>query len=143
MIKLIENINNADLETVTEIWLTSNLDAHAFIDKSYWHKNYSVVKAALPNAKIYAYYHNDVIVGFLGMIDNYIAGIFILKEFQSLGIGTQLLNEVKSGYSKLTLNVYQKNETAIRFYLKHGFKVQKEELDHETNDLELLMEWSA
>lgn len=143
MIKLIETISDLNLETISKIWLDSNLDTHDFIEKDYWLKNYPAVKNTFPTAKIYVYYHNDEIVGFLGMIDNYIAGIFISKDFRSLGIGTQLLNEVQAAYSKLTLSVYQKNERACQFYLKHGFKVIKNELDLETNEIELFMEWAV
>ncbi|MGM0169431.1 hypothetical protein IGI39_003747 [Enterococcus sp. AZ135] len=143
MIKLIETISDLNLETISKIWLDSNLDTHDFIEKDYWLKNYPAVKNTFPTAKIYVYYHNDEIVGFLGMIDNYIAGIFISKDFRSLGIGTQLLNDVQAAYSKLALSVYQKNERAYHFYLKHGFKVIKNELDLETNEIELFMEWAV
>ncbi|MBO0453044.1 GNAT family N-acetyltransferase [Candidatus Enterococcus murrayae] len=143
MIKLIETVSRTDLETIASIWLKSNLDAHDFIEKSYWLHNYPVVKAMLPKAKLFVYYQHDEIIGFLGMVDDFIAGIFVLSEYRSLGIGTQLLNKVKTSCSHLSLSVYSKNESAVRFYLKHGFKALKKQTDHETNEAEWLMEWTA
>ncbi|MFM2487182.1 GNAT family N-acetyltransferase [Enterococcus avium] len=141
MIRRIETITDADLETIAFIWLRSNLESHAFIDRNYWLKNYQTVKASLTTADLYAYYHNEKIIGFLGLIDEYIAGIFVLQEYRSLGIGGQLLARIKEKHSKLLLSVYQKNERAVQFYLKQGFTIQKETTDYETTEEEFLMEW--
>lgn len=143
MIKLIENINDTDLESIAAIWLESNLEAHDFIDKNYWLMNYQKVKEMLPTAKIYVYFHNDKIVGFLGLIDEYIAGIFVLNDYRSMGIGAQLLDTIKTNHSKLILTVYQKNERALQFYLRKGFEILKKEKDPATNEIELFMEWTA
>ena len=105
MIRRIETITDADLETIASIWLRSNLESHAFIDRNYWLKNYQTVKASLTTADLYAYYHNEKIIGFLGLIDEYIAGIFVLQEYRSLGIGGQLLARIKEKHSKLLLSV--------------------------------------
>ncbi|MDU5335163.1 GNAT family N-acetyltransferase [Enterococcus sp.] len=143
MIQLIETMTDEDLESIAAIWLESNLETHDFIDKNYWLMNYQNVKEMLPTAKIYAYFHNGKIVGFLGLINEYIAGIFVLKNYRSLGIGTQLLDFVKSENFTLTLNVYQKNQRAVQFYLRQGFTILKKENDIETNEIELLMKWIA
>lgn len=143
MIKMIETITDKDLESIAAIWLESNLEAHDFIDKNYWLTNYQTVKEMLPTAKLYVYYHNDKLVGFLGLIDEYIAGIFVLNNYRSLGIGAQLLDTIKMDHSKLTLTVYQKNERAIQFYLRKGFEILKKEKDPETNEIEIFMEWTA
>ena len=102
---------------------------------------YQTVKASLTTADLYAYYHNEKIIGFLGLIDEYIAGIFVLQEYRSLGIGGQLLARIKEKHSKLLLSVYQKNERAVQFYLKQGFTILKETTDYETTEEEFLMEW--
>lgn len=141
MIKQIDHLNNTDLERVAEIWLKSNLDAHDFISRDYWRENYDFVKEAFHTATIYAYYHDDTIVGFIGIIDDYIAGIFVLKEYRSLGIGTQLLKKIQSSHSKLTLHVYKRNESAVQFYLKNQFLIQEEKLEPETDERELSMKW--
>lgn len=141
MVKLIEHLDSSDLETISQIWLMSNLDTHDFIEKEYWLNNYSFVKKAFSSATIYAYYSDNKIVGFLGIINEYIAGIFILQDYRSLGIGTQLLKTIQSTHTKLTLDVYQKNTLALKFYQKNGFHIQQEKLDIQTEEIEYFLEW--
>ncbi|MDY4800994.1 MAG: hypothetical protein SO183_05075 [Fusobacterium mortiferum] len=80
---MIREFKIKDLERVMEIWLESNIDAHSFIDKKYWEDNYEMVKEILPSAEIYLYEENKNILGFVGLMENYIAGIFVEKNFHS------------------------------------------------------------
>ena len=41
------------------------------------------------------------------------------------------------------LLVYLKNEQAIHFYRKNGFKIQAEQLDEPTREKEYVMEWNS
>lgn len=106
---MIREFKIKDLERVMEIWLESNIDAHSFIDKKYWEDNYEMVKEILPSAEIYLYEENKNILGFVGLMENYIAGIFVEKNFHSQGIGRKLLDCCKSLKRELTLSVYKKN----------------------------------
>ena len=58
------------------------------------------------------------------------------------GIGTQLLNRAKQFFSSLTLQVYEENQSALRFYFKEGFQIKKKQMDSETDQMEFTMEWS-
>ena len=79
--------------------------------------------------------------GFIGLNNDYIEGIFIKEVAQSKGTGKQLLDHVKKVKSILKLNVYQKNERAIRFYLREEFSIQSESVDDNTGEKELIMAW--
>ena len=57
-------------------------------------------------------------------------------------IGTQLLNHAKQFFSSLTLQVYEENQSALRFYFKEGFQIKKKQMDSETDQMEFTMEWS-
>jgi putative acetyltransferase len=76
-----------------------------------------MVKDILPQAEIYVYEDDrtNQINGFIGLTDNYIAGIFVREAIQSRGIGKQLLNYAKEMKSTMSLSVYQKNTRAIFF----------------------------
>lgn len=130
-----------ELETVMEIWLNTNIKAHDFIHTSYWQGNYDLVKEMLPDATIFVYEDNKQIQGFIGLMDNYIAGIFINSNSQSKGIGRALLNYVKENRSQLLLQVYKKNVRAVNFYLRQDFVVSKEQIDENTDEIELVMNW--
>ena len=131
-----------ELETVMKIWLATNIEAHNFIDERYWQRNYDSVKEMLPNATIFIYEDNNAIQGFIGLIGNYIAGIFINSNSQSKGIGKALLDYVKENHSKLSLQVYRKNVRAVKFYIRENFIVLKEQIDESTGEIELVMDWT-
>ena len=131
-----------ELETVMEIWLDTNINTHDFINTSYWKENYNLVKEMLPDTIIFVYEDNNQIQGFIGLMGNYIAGIFINSNSQSKGIGKALLNYVKEYNSELLLQVYKKNLRAVNFYLREDFVVSKEQIDENTNEVELVMSWT-
>lgn len=139
---MIRKFEKSDINDVMQIWKNENIKAHKFISKEYWETNYSYVKEILPNAEIYVYVIEENIVGFVGVNQNYIEGIFVDINNQYNGIGTLLLNKVKENKTNLILNVYKKNKKAINFYKKNNFIITSESIDKNTNEIEYTMTWS-
>ena len=139
---MIRKLRENDLAAVTKIWLDSNIKAHYFIPKEYWISNYPAVKEMLPQAEVYVYEEEDTqqIIGFIGLTENYIAGIFVQENAQSRGIGKRLLNYVKEIKTNLSLSVYQKNMRAISFYQREQFIIQSKNID-DNNEKEFIMSW--
>lgn len=142
---MIRALQEADISQVADIWLDTNLKTHDFIPAQYWKDHFKPVKKMLLQAQVYVYEeeftHN--IEGFLGLDADYIAGIFVRSGAQSKGIGKLLLDFTKSAKGHLTLNVYQKNERAVRFYQREAFHIQQEHLDKSTDEKEYLMVWNS
>ena len=138
---MIRKFEDKDLETVMHIWLHTNIHAHAFIASDYWLSRFDTVKEMMPQAEVYVYEDHDQIQGFIGMMDTYIAGIFVDQTQQSKGIGTQLLSMVKMHNHDLSLSVYVKNHSAIHFYEKAGFHIQNKQVDQDTKEEEYCMTW--
>ena len=140
---MIRKYVDGDIDAVMQIWLNTNIQAHGFISPDYWKNNFDVVKEMLPLAEIYVYEDDCAkqIDGFIGLDDNYIEGIFVKEEVQSKGIGKQLLDCAKEVKSTLRLSVYQKNEKAIKFYLREKFNIQSENADDNTGETEFIMAW--
>ena len=137
---MIKNLNLSKLDSVMKIWIDTNIDAHNFIQKEYWINNYDLVKQMLPLADLYIFEENNVIKGFIGVIEEtYIAGLFVKKEYQREGIGQKLIDYCKSKYLLLKLDVFIKNKNAVNFYYKNGFKVLDEHFSEETNEIEYTM----
>ena len=141
---MIRQYNEGDIDTIIQIWLDTNIQAHHFISSDYWRANYDMVREMLPNAEIYVYEDDCTkqIDGFIGLNDDYIEGIFVKETMQSKGIGKQLLNHAKEVKYTLKLSVYQKNEKAIKFYLREKFNVQSENVDANTGEKEFTMVWN-
>ncbi|WP_300669133.1 N-acetyltransferase [Soonwooa sp.] len=133
-----------DFDELTSIWLDASIKAHDFITTEYWSSKVDEMKNVyLPASKTWIS-ENDSheILGFVSMLENHIAALFISPKHQSKGAGTQLLNFIKSKYNSLTLNVYEKNLQAFQFYKKHDFKTIEEALDEETGEKDVVMEWT-
>lgn len=140
---MIRRLQKADTERIMQIWLNGNVDAHPFIPKDYWQSNYAMVQKQLLQADVFVYEMYGEIQGFIGIVDHYIAGIFVDKKYRSLGVGKQLLSDAKQKYMNLSLSVYQKNTKAVAFYCREGFSIQSEGLDEATGETEYAMIWKA
>lgn len=140
---MIRKLRESDLSAVMKIWLDTNIKSHNFVSKEYWTSNYEMVKEILPKSEIYVYEEEDtnLIDGFIGLLDSYLAGLFVKDTAQSKGIGKQLLDYAKSIKSEMTLSVYQKNIRAVRFYQREQFQIQSENIDDNTNEKEFIMIW--
>ena len=142
---MIRELQKTDIDTVSQIWLDANRDAHDFIPAEYWENNFLPVKKMLLQAEVYVYMdeRKNRIEGFVGLDQEYIAGIFVRKEARSGGIGKALLDFVKEKKQELTLNVYRKNERAVRFYEREGFQIIYRTVDKSTDEIEYLMKWKG
>ncbi len=138
---MIRKFKNEDINIIMQIWINENIKIHNFISKEYWKNNYDYVKNILPEAEIYVYVLQGKIIGFIGINENYIEGIFVKANNQCKGIGTSLLNKVKENKNTLTLKVYEKNINAINFYKKNNFKTIKEVFDKRLKEKEYIMIW--
>ncbi|MBV7391400.1 GNAT family N-acetyltransferase [Enterococcus alishanensis] len=138
---MIELLNAEYMTAVMTIWLESNLAVHNYIPAVYWWNKFDDVKSTLKESEVYIYRQADEVLGFVGVQEDYLAGIFVDKEHRSEGIGQQLLNEMKQKHSQLLLNVYQKNQRAIDFYLREGFQKIEKQIDEVTGEPEWSMQW--
>ena len=123
---MIRKFESRDLDAVMQIWLHSNLDAHAFIAASFWTEHFEMVRDLLPQVELYVHEGEDTrqIDGFIGLTENHIEGIFVAKSARSKGIGRALLEYAKSRKPRLTLSV------------------QSEGIDEDTNKAEIQMFWT-
>lgn len=140
---MIRKFEKNDIDGVMQIWLNGNLDAHSFISDEYWKSNYNLVQEQIQQADIFVYEDKGRIYGFIGIVEGYIAGIFVDKDYRNHSIGKMLIEYVKQYYDVLTLNVYRKNERAVSFYHRQGFSTVSESIDCDTNEVEYKMKWES
>lgn len=133
----------ADIDTLIDIWYRGSIKAHDFIDSSYWWSQRREMKEKyLPMSENYVITYQSRIIGFISMVDDYLAALFIDVLYQSKGYGKELLNFAKKQRDVIQLKVYKENTMAVRFYLKNGFLLKKELTDEQTNEQEYLMKWN-
>lgn len=129
------------LDSLLAIWLEGNLQAHSFIPKNYWLDNQVAVREGLAQARIFVKETDGKAVGFLGLVEEEIAGLFVKEQFQKQGIGEALIQRVKDEKTILTLNVYQNNQAALLFYERQGFRRVRHQIEPQTQQKEWLMRW--
>lgn len=138
---MIRKLDNKDVNRIMEIWLESTIKAHSFIEKEYWQSNYNTVKDVyIPIAETYVYEENDVIKGFISIIDKeFIGALFVDNDYQGLGVGSKLINFALNKYDTLSLAVYKENFKSVRFYKKMGFEILSEEINEDSKHPEYIM----
>ncbi|RLL40594.1 GNAT family N-acetyltransferase [Oceanobacillus piezotolerans] len=131
-----------EVNKLVEIWYEGSLIAHNFIDRDYWKSQQKEMEEKyLPISENYVISNNNDIVGFVSMVDNYLAALFLDIKHQGEGYGKELLNFIKRRRKNIQLKVYKKNNKAVNFYLENGFVIKKESLDEQTAEEEFLMGW--
>ncbi|HJB16674.1 MAG TPA: N-acetyltransferase [Candidatus Blautia excrementipullorum] len=138
---MIREFQISDTEQVMKLWLFGNIDAHSFVPEEYWRLHFNEVQETLLEAKVFVYDIDEKVLGFIGLMNEYIAGIFVDKSCRSAGIGMQLLTYVKQKYDTLSLSVYQQNSRAVAFCHREGFSILSEGIDEDTGEKEYTMFW--
>ena len=95
----------------------------------------------IPMSETYKAVDGEKILGFVSLLDDYLAAIFVMQDLQGQGIGSLLLNYAMRLRKTLQLKVYRNNKKSVDFYKSKGFSVISETMDHETGERELVMQW--
>lgn len=137
---MIRASEESDLDRIIEIWLCASIDAHNFISPAYWEEKIEDLRNVyLPASETFVYEDGETVEGFISMMSNHIAAIFVSPERQGQGIGKSLINFAKFLHPVLTLNVYSRNTGSLHFYKKMGFEACGEKMEEDTGEMETFM----
>ncbi len=137
---MIRKYQEIDIHHVLKIWLTASIEAHDFVDASFWESQIENMRNSyIPASDVYVFEKNSEVVGFYAVHGDNLAALFVAPEFQGQGIGKQLLAHAKNQRVTLTLLVYKENIASYQFYLSQGFKVLNEQIDAHTGHQEYKM----
>lgn len=112
----------ADNAQLAKIYLHSRQETFAWVK----HPNFSDFERDSKNELILKAVLNNKIVGFISLYqqDNFIHLLFIDPAYMHLGIGGQLLAQIRQIATDLvTLKCVRKNTNALAFYKAQGFKI--------------------
>ncbi len=80
-----------------------------------------------------------IVVGFVACRNGHLDQLFIDPAYQMRGLGTFLLGAaMERAPGAETLNVFEQNIPARRFYEKHGFREVEKFLNEEARSIELI-----
>ncbi|MFO7842514.1 MAG: GNAT family N-acetyltransferase [Bacteroidales bacterium] len=132
-----------DIPPIVDLWYHASVKAHDFISPKLWasHKK-EMAEKYIPQAETYVAIENNMVVGFIAMVNNYLAALFVKTDWQGKGIGTALLNLIKKKRKNIELKVFKKNSKSVDFYKQSGFTIVAEEVEENTHESELMMVWN-
>ena len=132
MTLLIRPYEPADLEPLSAIWFEASRRAHGFLGEARLREGRKLIEEVyLPQAENWVALRSDEPVGFIGLIDDFIGGLFVDPSAQGRGIGRALVARALRLKGRLELEVYAQNASARGFYERLGFQ---EILRRELND---------
>ena len=131
-----------DIDAIVKLWYQVSLKCHDFVPAEYWRQAENDMRNIyLPNAETTVAEQDDNIIGFMSLVGNTVAAIFVVGSAQGQGVGSMLLKQAFIDHTALDLKVYKLNEQAVTFYKKHGFIIQSEQTDENTKQREYVMLW--
>ncbi|WP_039057888.1 N-acetyltransferase [Enterobacter sp. Bisph1] len=142
---MIRGWRNKNVSPLLSLWMESTRFAHPFIDVRYWQESEALVRDDyLPMAKTWVWEAHGELQGFISVMDEqFIGALFVRPAAIGQGIGKALMEHVKQRYSRLSLEVYQKNLRAVNFYHAQGFRIEGSAWQEETLHPTWIMNWRA
>ena len=138
---MIRKHRDQDLEQLMNIWQKSSTLAHPFLKNDFVEKVASDMRNLyIPNSETWVFEENQIVVGFISMIENEIGGLFVLPDNHSKGIGTKLVDFIAKENKVLEVEVFEDNKIARAFYDKYGFKLIKQYLHEESESVVLRLQ---
>lgn len=81
----IELHKQSDIDILTDIWYRVSIQAHDFIAQEYWLSQKTEMRDKyIPMSDTYVIYNQAEIVGFVSMVDDYLAALFIDTSYQKM-----------------------------------------------------------
>lgn len=112
----------ADLNEMARIWLEASRVGHPFLDAAVLQRQFELVRDIyLPQAETWVAYDGTAPVGFIGLLDNFIGGLFVDPVKHGTGAGRALVEHAAALKGPLNVDVYALNVAALGFYRRLGF----------------------
>ena len=93
---MIRAFRNEDSEAVVALWLEASLQAHAFVGKGYWESKVEDMRTLyLPLSEIVvdADEATGEITGFVALVEDFLAALFVAPRHQGKGTAAQARSE--------------------------------------------------
>jgi GNAT superfamily N-acetyltransferase len=112
----------ADHDRLLAIWLAASRAGHPFLGEDVLRDQMPKVRDLyLPMASNWIAENDSRIEGFIGLLDQFIGGLFVDPAAHGGGFGRALVEHAAARLGPLTVSVYAANDGAIAFYQRLGF----------------------
>lgn len=113
----------ADKKMLSSLWYQASLEAHGFLGEARLQEQRKLVEDIyLEKAETWVACLDGRPVGFIGLLDSFVGGLFVAPSAQGHGIGRRLIAYALALKGQLMLEVYADNARACAFYRQLGFR---------------------
>ncbi|POT55571.1 N-acetyltransferase [Citrobacter amalonaticus] len=142
---MIRESHSSDMAPILALWLESTIHAHPFIREAYWRESEEIVRDVyLPAAQTWVWEENGQLKGFASIMEaRFLGALFVAPDALRRGIGKALVQYVQQRFPILSLEVYQKNQTAVSFYDALGFRIEDSAWQEDTRHPTWIMGWQV
>lgn len=130
-----------DTGRLLDIWLAASRLGHPFLGEDTLLAQRNIVRDVyLPKAENHVALLDGQPVGFIGILDCFVGGLFVDPRHHRRGIGRALVEYVSPQKPRLELEVYAANKLAPDFYRKLGFhEISRRPHDDAGRPLEMIL----
>ena len=138
MVHSIRQYESDDLKSVLSSWEKASEIAHPFLTEEFLDtERYNIPNVYLPNTDTWVAESGGEVVGFIALMENEVAAIFLDPKFHGMGIGKSLMDKAQDLHGTLEVEVFEANSIGRKFYDRYGFKFLGESI-HEPTDQRIL-----
>ncbi|MFD8543658.1 GNAT family N-acetyltransferase [Streptomyces sp. NPDC059649] len=142
---IIRRYRDADQGVVVDLWARAVRRAHPFLKGEGAGERARILREAyLVRAENWVAERAGTVIGLLGLFPGgEIGGLCVAPEAQGRGVGRKLVEHAAARYGALTLEVFEGNARARRFFAHLGFTERGRRVDEETGRPLLVLERAA
>lgn len=133
---MIRDYHATDIDAVIALWRRSSDLAHPFLTPAFQDRVQDMLRGifAAGTAEVSVAQDDGRVVGFIAMIGDQIAGLFVDPAFLGKGHGRALVEVAKTGRETLTVEVFAANGIGRAFYDRAGFSKSSESIHDDTGE---------
>ena len=126
---MIRRYDQNDMQDVSNVWCEVAKTAYKCLNNNDIEEiRCDLEQKYMPNAKAWVAEYDGDIIGFISLLDDTVGGLFVLPEYQNMGVGKSLIEHAKKRNGKVSLEVLKESTKLLHFYERCGFSATKESI---------------
>lgn len=124
---MIRQFREDDTDAVVTAWRLASERAHPFLSKAFLDREAEALRTVyLGVAETWVCEADGRVVGFIALIENEVAGLFLDPRHHRRGLGKAMLDKAVSVKGALKVEVFKQNTSGRQFYAAYGFRALDE-----------------
>jgi putative acetyltransferase len=141
---MIRPYQDRDLDDVLSAWIDASRVAHPFLTEDFLAQERRDLAALyLPNANTWVVEVDDEVVGFISLVGNEVAGLFLKPDYHGQKLGKLMMDKAQELHGDLEVEVFENNPIGRRFYAQYGFIPIEAKVHEQTGERLIRLRFTA